>query len=294
MMGRDAALPLAPASVALGRGPSLCPHAVVRAPAARHALRPGRGPPAGGAQRVPDPASVSGWPAAGSAPRPAAGWPAADGEAPPTTVLAPEAVDEWAQEEWAQEEWAQPEDEQPTTVFNPSGLVAWALAPDDGPPTTVLHLDLPPVDEALLGPPAGRASTTGAHRRRRPPGLPAGSVHAPSRRLLPARGRPDDGRGRVWAVSRRPRPRASGLARTPGRRASASRARAACGSGVARCSRWCWGWPSSSASPCSSSPDPELEHRAARAGGARRPRPGQRPRARRRPAARLRSRRRDR
>ena len=56
MMGRDAALPLAPASVALGRGPSLCPHAVVRAPAARHALRPGRGPPAGGAQRVPDPA----------------------------------------------------------------------------------------------------------------------------------------------------------------------------------------------------------------------------------------------
>ena len=99
--------------------------------------------------------SVSGWQAAGSAPRSAAGWPAADGAAPPTTVLAPEAV-----EGWAREEWAQPEDEQPTTVFSPSGLVAWALAPDDGPPTTVLHLDLPPT-EPDVRPARG---STGAHR----------------------------------------------------------------------------------------------------------------------------------
>ena len=119
--------------------------------------------------------SVSGWPAAGSAPRPAAGWPAADGEAPPTTVLAPEAVDGWAQEEWAQEEWAQeewaqgeewaqPEDEQPTTVFSPSGLVAWALAPDDGPPTTVLHLDLPPAEPDVRPARGYRRSPGGVHR----------------------------------------------------------------------------------------------------------------------------------
>src|SRR5204863_21545 len=54
----------------------------------------------------------------------------------------------------------QPEDEQPTTVFSPSGLVAWALAPDDGPPTTVLHLDLPPA-EPDVRPSRG---STGAHR----------------------------------------------------------------------------------------------------------------------------------
>ena len=102
--------------------------------------------------------SVSGWPAAGSAPRPAAGWPAADGEAPPTTVLAPEAVDGGRRR--SGQEWAQPEDEQPTTVFSPSGLVAWALAPDDGPPTTVLHLDLPPA-EPDVRPARG---STGAHR----------------------------------------------------------------------------------------------------------------------------------
>src|SRR5689334_7189339 len=99
--------------------------------------------------------SMAGWPTEGTAPRPAAWQPAADDEAPPTTVLAPEAVEEWAQEEWARDE-----DGQPTTVFNPSGLVAWALAPDDGPPTTVLHLDLPPAEPDVR---PARVST-GAHR----------------------------------------------------------------------------------------------------------------------------------
>jgi putative flippase GtrA len=45
MMERDAALPPVPASVALGRGPSLCPPAHGEAPAAGHPLRPGRGAP---------------------------------------------------------------------------------------------------------------------------------------------------------------------------------------------------------------------------------------------------------
>ena len=172
MMGRDAALPLAPASVALGRGPSLCPHAVVRAPAARHALRPGRGPPAGGAQRVPDPAfrvrvacrgqrtpsrrrlarrgrrgPADHRPRAGGRGRVGAGGVGAGGVGAGGVGA----------EEWAE---GQPEDEQPTTVFSPSGLVAWALAPDDGPPTTVLHLDLPPA-EPDVRPARG---STGAHR----------------------------------------------------------------------------------------------------------------------------------
>src|SRR5689334_17103175 len=81
-------------------------------------------------------------PARPAAPQPQAGWPAWDEEAPTTTVLPP--VD----------------DAQPTTVFNPSGLVAWALAPDDGPPTTVLHLDLAAEPDVR----ATRGSSTGAHR----------------------------------------------------------------------------------------------------------------------------------
>jgi beta-N-acetylhexosaminidase len=88
---------------------------------------------------LPTQRSVSARPAA---PQPRAGWPAWEDEAPPTTVLAP--VD----------------DAQPTAVFNPSGLVAWALAPDDGPPTTVLHLDLASA-EPDVRPTRG---STGAHR----------------------------------------------------------------------------------------------------------------------------------
>ena len=88
---------------------------------------------------LPTQRSVSRRPAAPPSP---AGWPDWDDEAPPTAVLPP--VD----------------DAQPTTVFNPSGLVAWALAPDDGPPTTVLHLDLPAEPDVR----PTRGSSTGAHR----------------------------------------------------------------------------------------------------------------------------------
>ena len=103
---------------------------------------------------LPTQRSVSRRPAA---PPPPAGWPDRDDEAPPTAVLPP--VD----------------DAQPTAVFNPSGLVAWALAPDDGPPTTVLHLDLPA--EPDVRPPRG--SSTGAHRA-----VSAGSLPVvPLRRL---------------------------------------------------------------------------------------------------------------
>ncbi len=62
------------------------------------------------------------------------------------------------------------EGEQATAVFSPEGLVAWALAVDDGPPTTVLHpptVWLPAADDeaaAHPGPVAGRASSTGSHR----------------------------------------------------------------------------------------------------------------------------------
>ena len=48
MMDRDAALPPVPASVALGRGPSLSSPAHGEAPAVGHPLRPGRGAPSGG------------------------------------------------------------------------------------------------------------------------------------------------------------------------------------------------------------------------------------------------------
>src|SRR6476660_3816780 len=104
---------------------------------------------------LPTQRSVSRWPAA---PLPPAGWPEWDDEAPPTTVLPP--VD----------------DAQPTTVFNPSGLVAWALAPDDGPSTTVLHLDLPPAEPDVR---PTRGSSTGAHRAVSAGGLPV----VPLRRL---------------------------------------------------------------------------------------------------------------
>ena len=115
-------------------------------------------------------------------------WAPADSEEWPTTVLPPAAG-------------PSADDEPPTTVFNPGGLVAWALAPDDGPPTTVLRLDLPPVDAALLGPPAGRASTTGAHRAATA-GLPGVGERLSG--LLPRR-RPDDEAGALGRLAGRAR-----------------------------------------------------------------------------------------
>ncbi len=60
------------------------------------------------------------------------------------------------------------EGEQGTAVFSPEGLVAWALAVDDGPATTVLPPPtawLPaPDEEAAAHPVAGRVSSTGSHR----------------------------------------------------------------------------------------------------------------------------------
>ena len=86
--------------------------------------------------------------------------PRAPGVAPPAPGMAPP----------AQRSAPAAEGEQATAVFSPEGLVAWALAVDDGPPTTVLP---PPTawwpaadDEAAThpGPVAGRASSTGFHR----------------------------------------------------------------------------------------------------------------------------------
>ena len=62
--------------------------------------------------------------------------------------------------------------EQASAVFSPERLVAWALATDDGPPTTVLYPGPPAAwspgvdeaDRAAEEPTAGRASSTGSHR----------------------------------------------------------------------------------------------------------------------------------
>jgi beta-N-acetylhexosaminidase len=55
-----------------------------------------------------------------------------------------------------------------TALFNPAGLVAWALATDNGPPTTVLYPGPPaawsPGSDDVDPPAAVRASSTGAHR----------------------------------------------------------------------------------------------------------------------------------
>src|SRR6478752_408630 len=61
-----------------------------------------------------------------------------------------------------------PAAEQPTAVFSPERLVAWALATDDGPPTTVLYPGPPAAwspgvaeaDWATEEPTGGRASST--------------------------------------------------------------------------------------------------------------------------------------
>lgn len=80
-------------------------------------------------------------------------WSSDGGE--PTTVIPPAAAPE--------------EEAAPAGVFfNPAGLVAWALAPDDGPPTTELHLDLPAADDfppqATGAHRAANGASSGAHR----------------------------------------------------------------------------------------------------------------------------------
>lgn len=129
-------------------------------------------------------------PAAMPTQRTAHRWAPADHEEWPTTVRPPDAR-------------PPADDDLPTTVFNPGGLVAWALAPDGGPPTTVLRLDLPPVDDdAIPAAPAGRASATGAHR--------AASAGARLSGLLPRRSAdaPEDGTG-VLGRARQRAPRSA-------------------------------------------------------------------------------------
>jgi beta-N-acetylhexosaminidase len=71
------------------------------------------------------------------------------------------------------------------TIFSPEGLVAWALATDDGPPTTVLH----------LGPPTAWS-----------PGADAAALTTAE----PAADRPQRGWRPRFPVPRRPRPGAGG------------------------------------------------------------------------------------
>jgi beta-N-acetylhexosaminidase len=81
----------------------------------------------------------------------------APGVRPPAQRSAPPITDQPARSAPATQE-------PPTTVFSPEGLVAWALAPDDGPPTTVLYPG-PPAPWSPGADEAGaRSSTTGAHR----------------------------------------------------------------------------------------------------------------------------------
>ena len=131
MMVGDAALPLAPASVALGRGPSHCPPALGQAVApARHPLWPGGGAPARAGRRPGT--RACGCPRSARRHRSPIGTPSRPRHGRIVTPGGPGAHH---------------------TVFSPEGLVAWALAPDDGPPTTVLY----------PGPPA--AWSPGADRR---------------------------------------------------------------------------------------------------------------------------------